>query len=89
MPKTEYLLHLNMTVESPRQLTEADIYEILATMATKLDDGTTIKCEYVYRRRGITMKKFLKRVADWFVFLLTGKGPIADEAVDNDIVDYS
>lgn len=38
---------------------------------------------------GTTMKKFLKRVADWFVFLLTGKGPIADEAVDNDIVDYS
>ena len=35
------------------------------------------------------MKKFLKRVADWFVFLLTGKGPITDEAVDNDIVDYS
>lgn len=48
MPKTEYLLHLNMTVESPRKLTEADIYEILAAMATKLDDGTTIKCEYVY-----------------------------------------
>lgn len=35
------------------------------------------------------MKKFLKRVADWFVLLITGKGSIADEAVDNDIVDYS
>ena len=35
------------------------------------------------------MKKFLKRVADWFVFLLTGKGPIGDEAVNDDIVDYS
>ena len=35
------------------------------------------------------MKKFLKRVANWFVFLLTGKGPIADEAVDNDIVNSS
>ena len=35
------------------------------------------------------MKKFLKRVADWLMFLLTGKGPIADEVVDNDIVDYS
>lgn len=35
------------------------------------------------------MKKFLKQVADWFVFLFTGKGSIADEAVDNDIVDYS
>ena len=48
MPNTEYLLHLNVTVESPHQLTKADIYEILAAMATKLDDGTTIKCEYVY-----------------------------------------
>lgn len=35
------------------------------------------------------MKKFLKRVADWFLFVLTSKGPIADEAVDNEIVDYS
>ena len=34
------------------------------------------------------MKKFLKRVADQFVFLFTGKSPIADEVVDNDIVDY-
>ena len=48
MPKTEYLLHLNVTVEGPRQLIEADIYEILAAMATKLDDGTTIKCEYAH-----------------------------------------
>ena len=48
MPNTEYLLHLNVTVEGPRKLTEADIYKILAAMATKLDDGTTIKCEYAY-----------------------------------------
>lgn len=38
---------------------------------------------------GMTVKKFLKRVADWFVFVFTGKGHVADEAVDNDIVDYS
>ena len=48
MKKAEYLLHLNVTVEGPRQLTEADIYKILAAMATKLDDGTTIKCDYAY-----------------------------------------
>lgn len=35
------------------------------------------------------MKKFLKRVAYWFMFLLTGKGPIADEAVDEGLIDYS
>lgn len=34
-------------------------------------------------------KNIIGRVADWFLFLLTGKGPIADEAVDNGIVDYS
>ena len=48
MPKTKYLLHLNVTVEGPRQLTKTDIYEILVAMATKLDDGTTIKCEYAH-----------------------------------------
>ena len=37
----------------------------------------------------VTKKSIFKRVADWFLFLLTGKGPIADEAVDNGIVDYS
>lgn len=36
-----------------------------------------------------TKKSIFKRVADWFVLLLTGKGPITDEAVNNDIVDYS
>ena len=34
------------------------------------------------------MEQFLKRVADQSVFLFTGRGPITDEAVDNDIVDY-
>ena len=48
MPKTEYLLHINVTIEGPRKLNEADIYELLATMATKLDDGTTIKCDYAH-----------------------------------------
>lgn len=33
--------------------------------------------------------RVLKRLGAWIVFIFTGKGPIADEAVDNDIVDYS
>lgn len=35
------------------------------------------------------MKKFFKRCLDWFVFVLTGKGTIASEAVNNDLVDLS
>lgn len=34
------------------------------------------------------MKKFVKRVLDWIVFLLSGKGVIADEGVDAGILDY-
>ena len=33
--------------------------------------------------------KFFKRVGAWIVFIFTGKGPIADEAVDEDLVDLS
>lgn len=47
-PKTEYLLHINITVEGPHKLCEADVLKLLATMATKLDDGTTIKCDYAH-----------------------------------------
>ncbi len=35
------------------------------------------------------MKKFFKTLLDWCVFLLTGKGRIADEAVDEGLIDYS
>ena len=35
------------------------------------------------------MKKFFKRFLDWIVFLLSGKGVIADEGVDDGILDYS
>jgi hypothetical protein len=35
------------------------------------------------------MKKFFKRLLDWFVFLLSGKGPIANEGIEEDIIDYS
>lgn len=32
--------------------------------------------------------KVLKSVLDWFVFLLTGKGEIANEAFENGLVSY-
>lgn len=35
------------------------------------------------------MKNVLKRMLDWFVFLLTGKGEIANEAIDEGLIDYS
>lgn len=35
------------------------------------------------------MKTVLKRVLDWVVLILTGKGEIANEAVDNGICDFS
>lgn len=39
------------------------------------------------RKRGV--RNTIKRVADWFMFLLTGKGKIADEAIDEGLIDYS
>lgn len=35
------------------------------------------------------MKKRWKRILDWLLLLLTGRGPIADEAVDEGICDFS
>lgn len=34
------------------------------------------------------MKKFFKRVLDWIVFLLSGKGDIADEMVREGVISY-
>ncbi len=31
----------------------------------------------------------LKTIVKWLVFLLTGKGELADEAVDEGLIDYS
>lgn len=33
--------------------------------------------------------KLIKRILNWFMFILTGKGPIADEAIEEGLVDYS
>lgn len=35
------------------------------------------------------MKKVLKSILNWIMFLLTGKGEIARESVDDGIIDYS
>lgn len=32
--------------------------------------------------------KILKNILNWFVFLLTGKGEIANEAIENGLVSY-
>ena len=34
------------------------------------------------------MKRILKRVLEWVIFILTGTGPIACEAVDEGICDF-
>lgn len=31
----------------------------------------------------------LKKIGHWIMFLLTGKGPIADEAIKEGLIDYS
>ena len=33
--------------------------------------------------------KTLKKILNWILLILTGKGPIADEGVDNEICDFS
>jgi hypothetical protein len=33
--------------------------------------------------------KILKNILNWFVFLLTGKGELADEMIDEGLIDYS
>ena len=33
--------------------------------------------------------KTLKKILNWILLVLTGKGRIADEAVDNEICDFS
>ena len=35
------------------------------------------------------MRRFLDKVMNIILFILTGKGPIADEAVNEGLVDYS
>ena len=35
------------------------------------------------------MKKIFKSITNWIIFLLTGKGEIANEAVNAEICDFS
>ena len=35
------------------------------------------------------MKKFIKSLLNWFVFFLTGKGEIANEAIEAGLIDFS
>ena len=42
-----------------------------------------------YFQRSLHTMKLIKRILDWFTFILTGKGPIADEAIERGLIDYS
>ena len=35
------------------------------------------------------MKRRLRRILDWIIFLFAGGGPIAEQAVDDGICDFS
>ena len=35
------------------------------------------------------MKKVLKSILNWMMFILTGKGEVARKSVDDGIIDYS
>lgn len=35
------------------------------------------------------MKKFIKSLLNWMLFLLTAKGEIANEAIEAGLIDYS
>ena len=48
MPKTEYLLHLNITICGDRKLSTTEVMNLLATMSTKLDDGINIEAVYAH-----------------------------------------
>jgi hypothetical protein len=41
------------------------------------------------RKNEVVKVKILKNILNWFVFLLTGKGKLADEMVDEGLIDYS
>ena len=41
------------------------------------------------RKNEVKKMKILRNIWNWFVFLLTGKGELADEMVDEGLIDYS
>ena len=42
-----------------------------------------------YFQRSLHTMKLIKRILNWLMFILTGKGPIADEAIEEGLIDYS
>jgi hypothetical protein len=34
------------------------------------------------------MKKLFKKIGDWFLFIMTGKGKLADEMIELDLISY-
>ena len=35
------------------------------------------------------MKKIIKKVLDWIIFIMTGKGDLANEMIEAGVLDYS
>lgn len=48
-----------------------------------------MESEFPKAQKGFDMKKFIKSLLNWFVFFLTGKGEIANEAIEAGLIDYS
>lgn len=42
----EYLVHLVITTDDNHQLTERDIYKLIASISPVLKDGSTVEVEY-------------------------------------------
>lgn len=41
-----------------------------------------------YIQKGNNMKKLFKQIVDWFLFIMTGKGKLADEMIELDLISY-
>lgn len=44
----EYIVHLNITTDDNHELTEHDIYKLIASISPVLKDGSTVEVEYTY-----------------------------------------
>ena len=63
--------------------------KVCKNLLTKIKKCAIIKYTRKGEERKVQKMKLLKGVFDWFVFLLTGKGELANEAVLIGAVDFS
>ena len=43
----------------------------------------------IIERKLHKMKKIIKKVLDWIIFIMTGKGDLANEMIEAGVLDYS